>query len=113
MPEAVRRLLSHYGAVGGLVAGHQREHKSYDATNVPYATVWEYWKLEEVYKEFLRCRGITNVNTAGNIMEALLGIAWIFAWEKEILPFKNKITWGSFSDCEKDSVGYHGSFFFK
>ena len=72
-----RRLLSHYGAVGGCSAGHNWVDKSYDATNVIYAAVWEYWKGAEHWSQFPSCQKITHWNTAGNIVEALLGVAWI------------------------------------
>ena len=65
LPEVVRRLLSHYGAVGGCSAGHQWKEKSHDGTNVIYSSVWEYWKGEEHYSKFWKCRSITNRNTAG------------------------------------------------
>ena len=65
LPEVVRRLLSHYGAVGGCSAGHQWKEKSHDGTNVIYSSVWEYWKGEEHYSKFWKCRSITNWNTAG------------------------------------------------
>ena len=54
LDERVRRLLSHYGAVGGCLAGHQWRTRSYDATNVIYASVWEYWKGEEHWAKFPR-----------------------------------------------------------
>ena len=79
LPESVCRLLSHYSAVGGCLAGHQWEERSHDATNVIYAMVWEYWKGEEHFLKFPTCNSIT----AGNIVEALLGVAWIHLHHNE------------------------------
>ena len=111
LPERVRRLFSHFGAVRGLDAGYLWAHYSHDATNVVYASVWELWKLEEVSGRFPICRSITNVNTAGNVVEALLGIAWIFRYELERSSFMSKISWLLWDESQQDSVGYHGSFF--
>ena len=75
--EKSRRLLSHYGAVNGCFAGHEWREMSYDANNLIYASVWEYWKGEEHYLGCPTCRNITNCKSAGNILEALLGAAWL------------------------------------
>ena len=77
LPEKVRRLLSHYGAVGGCSAGYQWMEKNHDAENVNYACLWEYWKGEEQSSKFTACGSIIHWNTAGNIIEALIGVAWI------------------------------------
>ena len=73
----VRRLLSHYGAVGGCSAAHEWREKSFDAMNVIYSSAWEYWKGEANISKFPSCKSITHWNTAGNVVEALLGVAWI------------------------------------
>jgi len=71
-----RRLLASYGAVrsGG---------DWFDANNVIYAQVFEYWKSQEVWNRFSSCRQVTELNSAGNIMEAILGTAWLLTnWLK-------------------------------
>ena len=93
LPEIVRRLFSHFGAVRGYGAGHLWRIYSYDATNVVYASVWELWKLEERSGRFPYCRSITNVNIAGNIVEALLGIAWILSTNRQAIRWK-PVVWG-------------------
>ena len=75
--ERERRLLSHYGAVRGLAAGGMWQTNSYDATNCIYGSVWEYWKMDTNSQKFPNCHSITNSNTAGNLLEAIMGIAWI------------------------------------
>ena len=108
--ETVRRLFSHFGAVRALAAGHLWPQLSYDATNVVYASVWELWKLEERSKRFPHCRSITNPKSAGNIVEALLGIAWICRHEPKG-SFMCQSQWILEDKSEQDSAGYHGSFF--
>ena len=108
--ERVRRLFSHFGAVRALAAGHLWPRRSHDATNVVYASVWELWKLEERSKRFPHCRSITNPKSAGNIVEALLGIAWICRHEPKG-SFMCQSQWILEDKSEQDSAGYHGSFF--
>ena len=108
--ERVRRLFSHFGAVRALAAGHLWPQLSYDATNVVYASVWELWKLEERSERFPYCRSITNVKSAGNIVEALLGIAWICRHEPQG-SFMCQCQWILKDKSQQDSAGYHGSFF--
>ena len=108
--ERVRRLFSHFGAVRALAAGHLWPQLSYDATNVVYASVWELWKLEERSKRFPHCRSITNPKSAGNIVEALLGIAWICRHEPQG-SFMCQCQWILKDKSQQDSAGYHGSFF--
>ena len=83
LPERVRRLLSHYGAVSGLSAGHNWMHQSHDAMNIIYSTVWERWKGEEQWEQFHMCRSITNWNTAGNLVELLMGVGFIHCHHPE------------------------------
>ena len=75
--EVERRLLSHYGAVHGLAAGGMWLTNSHDATNGIYGAVWEYWKMDTDSRKFPYCHSITNSNTAGNLLEAIMGLAWI------------------------------------
>ena len=77
LPERVRRLLSHYGAVGGMSAGTNWRDQTTDSTNLIYVTVWEQWKREEQQDQFHTCRSITNLNTAGNLVELLMGVGFI------------------------------------
>jgi hypothetical protein len=44
LSEGARSCLSHYGAQNGLSAGYSWQTKSYDATKVIHAGVWEAWK---------------------------------------------------------------------
>ena len=83
LPEKVRRLLSHYGAVSGLGAGHSWIVQSHDAMNVIYSTVWEHWKGEEACGRFPWCRSIINWNTAGNLLECLMGVGFIHVHHHE------------------------------
>ena len=112
LPEIVRRLFSHFGAVRGYGAGDLWELYSYDATNVVYASVWELWKLEEVKGMYPFCRSITNAQSAGNVVEAMLGIAWISRYQRDRSSFINESSQFLRLDAsQQDSVGYHGSFF--
>jgi hypothetical protein len=77
LSEGARSCLSHYGAQNGLSAGYSWQTKSYDATNVIYAGVWEAWKDVEHFQAYPRCRKVTAVNDAGKTMEAVLGVAWL------------------------------------
>jgi hypothetical protein len=77
LSQRARRCLSHYGAQNGLSAGYCWQTKSYDATNVIYAGVWEAWKDAEHFQAYPCCGNITSVNNAGNTMEAVLGVAWL------------------------------------
>ena len=86
LPERVRRLLSHYGAVGGMSAGTNWRDQSTDSTNLIYATVWEHWKREEQQEQFHTCRSITNWNTAGNLVELLMGVGFIYCHHPEGKP---------------------------
>ena len=105
--EANHGNVSNYGVVGGCLAGHQWRTRSYDATNVIYASVWEFWKGEEHWAKFPTCRCITHWNAAGNIIEALLGAAWIHPHYQQ----GQDLDALQLSDAHKDSAGYHGSLF--
>ena len=83
LPERVRRLLSHYGAVGGTSAGPNWREQSTDSMNLIYATVWERWKGEEQWEKFHTCRSITHWNTAGNLVELLMGVGFIHRHHRE------------------------------
>jgi hypothetical protein len=97
LPQIVRRLFSHYGVVGGCLSRHQWEESSYDATNVIYSSMWEYWKGT--------CRSNTQLNNVGNIVEVLLGVAWIHLHHHDM-----DLAWCCL-DTHQDSVVYHGCFF--
>ena len=72
MPERDRRLLSHYGAA------EQWQTNYVDEYNVINAAVWESWKDEEDCEAYPWCRSITSSNMASNILETLLGAAWVW-----------------------------------
>jgi hypothetical protein len=100
--EKTRRLLSYYGAVGCCLADQEWAERSYDATHVIYASVWEYWKGEGHWSRFPGCASITNWNSAGNIIEALLGVAWIHIHHRQgqdldaiqVSDFQQEQAWG-------------------
>ena len=73
-----RKVLSRYGAVGAVAAGHQWHTESFDPTNVIFAMVWEFWLQESHHEKFQSCRNITNCVTAGDILECIMGSAWLW-----------------------------------
>jgi hypothetical protein len=70
-----RRCLAMHGAIYGCKAGLEWKKHSEDFTNAIYAGMWEYWKSEE--RKHPYCENITGCNTAGNVVEALMGVAWL------------------------------------
>ncbi len=77
LKEKSRRCLAMYGAVRGLASGSSWQSDSYDASNCIYAGVWTTWKGETPWNKCPTAQGITNINSAGNVMEAMLGVAWL------------------------------------
>jgi len=56
------------------------------------AQVWSYWKGEEDYQKYDKCRSICELDPAGNILSALLGIGiWLNDWMPLAASFPDDI----------------------
>ena len=85
LSERARRCLASFGAVHGIRSGGDWASGSHDAGNVIYASVWEAWKAELPQHACWYARSVTNVNSAGNILEGVMGAAWIWQHRKAAL----------------------------
>ena len=101
--ERARRLLAMYGAVHGLASGSSWKSTSYDATNCIYAGVWKMWLMEHPPNQHPWARSITNCNTAGNVMEASLGVVWLHQHCRSRTPheFRHYLSCDEY-ECYKD-----------
>ena len=73
--------LASFGAVNGMASGRDWASLSLDAGNAVYAGVWEAWKAELDWQACPTAASISNVNTAGNVLEAMMGAAWLSEFE--------------------------------
>ena len=93
--KSYRKILSYYGAVRvreayvGLIEPHWIAHmdpdgtKYLDPTNVIYLRVFEW-----AWPDALRLLGMSNEETVGDVMEALLGHSWFRRQENRYVTAK-------------------------
>ena len=85
LSERARRCLASFGAVHGFRSGPEWASSSHDAGNVCYAGVWEAWKAELPHDACWHARRVTNANSAGNILEGVMGAVWIWQHRRPTL----------------------------
>ena len=81
--------IASFGAVNGLASGVDWYLHGTDRGDVTYAGVWEAWKSQVPQSLCPTPESVTNANSAGNAIEAVMGVAWLRVHEERLAGVKS------------------------